>query len=101
MDPYPFINFKKDANDYNQERGCKLRNCIIDAIAWYTQVLKSPDAPRNESVLLLDLLPTWLAIYISHFMPGSLRIEAAIVLRCASMAGKKTCTRCGIRAFLS
>ena len=48
MDPYHFINFKEDANDYNQERDCKLRNCIIEAIAWYTQVLQSPDAPRNE-----------------------------------------------------
>jgi nuclease S1 len=48
MDPYHFINFPKDANTYNQQRDCKLRNCIIEAIAWYLQVLKSPDAPRNE-----------------------------------------------------
>jgi nuclease S1 len=48
MDPYHFINFKKDSNTYDQERDCKLRNCIIEALAWYIQVLKSPDAPRNE-----------------------------------------------------
>jgi hypothetical protein len=48
MDPYHFINFPKDANTYDQQRDCKLRNCIIAAIAWYFQVLKSPDAPRNE-----------------------------------------------------
>jgi hypothetical protein len=43
-----FINFPKDANTYNQKRDCKLRNCIIEAIGWYVQVLRSPDAPRNE-----------------------------------------------------
>ncbi len=48
MDPYHFINFPKDANTYDQQRDCKLRNCIIEAIAWYIQVLKSPEAPRNE-----------------------------------------------------
>jgi nuclease S1 len=53
MDPYHFINFPKDANTYDQQRNCKLRNCIIEAIAWYVQVLKSPDAPRNEKRVAL------------------------------------------------
>ena len=34
MDPYHFINFPKEANTYDQQRDCKLRNCIIEAIAW-------------------------------------------------------------------
>jgi hypothetical protein len=37
-----------ERREHNQQRNCKLRNCIIEAIAWYLQVLKSPDAPRNE-----------------------------------------------------
>jgi hypothetical protein len=53
MDPYHFINFKKDSNAYDQQRDCKLRNCIIVAIAWYLQVLKSPNAPRTRSGLAL------------------------------------------------
>ena len=48
MDPYHFINFPKDANAYDQQRDCKVRNCVIEAIAWYVQVLNSSDAPRNE-----------------------------------------------------
>jgi hypothetical protein len=48
MDPYHFINFPKAANTYDQQRDCKLHNRVIEAIAWYVQVLKSPDAPRNE-----------------------------------------------------
>ena len=48
MDAYHFINFPKGANTYEQQRDCKLRNCVIEAIAWYVQVLKSADAPRNE-----------------------------------------------------
>ena len=53
MDSYHFINFPKGANTYNQQRDCKLRNCVIEAIAWYTQVLKSPGAPRNEKRIAL------------------------------------------------
>jgi hypothetical protein len=53
MDSYHFINFPKDANAYDQQRDCKLRNCIIEAIAWYIQVLNSPDAPRNEKPIAL------------------------------------------------
>ena len=53
MDAYHFINFPKDANAYDQQRDCKLRNCIIEAIGWYLQVLKSPDAPRNEKRIAL------------------------------------------------
>ena len=53
MDPYHFINFPKDANTYDQQRDCKLRNCIIEAIPWYLNVLNSPDAPRNEKRVAL------------------------------------------------
>jgi nuclease S1 len=48
MDPYHYVNLPKDANAYDQQRNCKLRNCVIEAIAWYKQVLKLPNAPRNE-----------------------------------------------------
>jgi nuclease S1 len=33
MDAYHYINFPKDANTYDQQWDCKLRNCIIEAIA--------------------------------------------------------------------
>jgi hypothetical protein len=42
------VNLPKDANAYDQQRDCKLRNCIIEAVAWYKQVLTLPNAPRNE-----------------------------------------------------
>ena len=93
MDPYHFINFPKDANSYNQRRDCKLRNCIIEAIAWYMQVLNSPEHRAMRSGLHDGLSLTWLATSISRFMPNSRKIAAATVLTCASTAGKKTCIR--------
>ena len=100
MDSYHFINLPRDANAYDQQRDCKLRNCVIEAIAWYLQVLKSPEAPRNEK-LHSGLLLTSLATYISRFMPGSQRIAAATELTCASTAAKKTCIHCGTPHLLS
>ena len=55
MDPYHFINFPKDANAYDQQRDCKLRNCIIEAMAWYVQVLKSRMRREMKSGLRCDL----------------------------------------------
>ena len=88
MDPYHFVNLRKEANTYDQQRDCKLRNYVIEAIAWYVQVLKSPDASRNEKRTAVRLSLTWLATSTSRFTPGSLRIAAAIALTSASMAGK-------------
>jgi len=45
MDSYHFINFPKDANTYNQQRDCKLCNCVIEAIAWYVSVLRTRPTP--------------------------------------------------------
>ena len=49
QDLYHFVNFPKDANAYDQQRDCKLRNPIIEAIGWYVRTLNSPDAPRNNA----------------------------------------------------
>ena len=101
MDPYHFINFPKDANTYDQQRECKLRNCIIEAIAWYLQVLSSPDAPRNEKRTALRFISHLIGNIHQPLMRASLTIAAATALMCASTAGKKTCTRCGTRLCLS
>src|SRR4051794_17038439 len=53
MNSYHFVNFPKDANDYQQQRDCKQRNCVIEAIARYVRVLKTADAPRNEKRIAL------------------------------------------------
>lgn len=46
MNSYHFINFPKEANTYDQQRDCKLHNCIIEAIGWYIKVLKLPCAAQ-------------------------------------------------------
>jgi nuclease S1 len=80
MDAYHYVNFPRDANTYDQQRDCKLRNCIIEAIAWYIQVLKSDDAPRNEKRVALRFIAHLIGDIISRFMPGSPKIVAATVL---------------------
>jgi nuclease S1 len=56
MDPYHFVNFPKNAISYDQQQDCKQRNCVIEAIAWYVRVLKTPDAPSNEKRLTLRIV---------------------------------------------
>ena len=101
MDAYHYVNLPKDANTYDQQRYCKLRNCIVEAIAWYLQVLKSPDAPRNEKRTALRFVAHLVGDIHQPLHAGFAEIAAALALRCASTAGKKTCIRCGIRRSLS
>ena len=57
MDAYHYVNLPKDTNTYDQQRDCKLRNCIIEAIAWYVQVsIRQPHrAMRSELLYVLSL----------------------------------------------
>lgn len=98
MDPCHFINFPKDAKTYDQH-DCKLRNCVIEAFAWYMQVLKSPDAPRNEKRTALGSSLTWSATSINRFTLASLRIRAATVLTCDSRQERKLAFVVGHGAF--
>jgi S1/P1 Nuclease len=62
----------------------KLRNCIIEAIAWYVQMLKSPDPPRNEKRTPLRFLAHLLGDIHQPLHAGLLRIAAGTVLTCPS-----------------
>jgi len=48
MAPFHYINFPKEANTYDQPRHA---SSATAAITWYVKVLKSSDAPRNETAL--------------------------------------------------
>jgi nuclease S1 len=93
MDPYHFINFPKDANTYNQQRDCKLRNCIIEAIACMCRCFNHPMRRATKSALHCASSLTSSATSTSRCMLGSLKIVAAIVLTCAFMAGSQLFTR--------
>ena len=44
------------ATKYDRERDCPQRNCIVEAVTWYLNVLKSMDSPLAEKQLALDYL---------------------------------------------
>jgi hypothetical protein len=83
---------RQDANTYDQRRDCKLRNCIIEAIAWYLRVLKSPDAPRNEQRTALRLVAHLVGEIHSRFVPYSPKIAVANSVDVRLKGRKKTCT---------
>jgi hypothetical protein len=53
MDPYHFINFPKDTNTYDQQRDCKLRNCIIEVWPGICRCSARPIRRATRSVLLI------------------------------------------------
>jgi hypothetical protein len=101
MDPYHFINFPKDANDYTQQRDCKLRNCIIEAITWYMQVLNSPDAPRNEKRTALRFIAHLVGDIHQPLHAGFAEDRGGNSVEVRFKARKKTCIRCGTPRWLS
>jgi nuclease S1 len=101
MDPYHFINFPKDANTYDQQRDCKLRNCIIEAIAWYTPVLKAPDAPRNEKRIAVRFVAHLVGDIHQPLHAGVAEDRGGNSIDVRFNGRKETCTHCGTLLSLS
>jgi hypothetical protein len=95
MDAYHFVNFPKDANTYDQQRDCKLRNCIVEAIAWYVQVLTSPDAPRNEKRIALRFVAHLFGDIHQPLHAGFAEDRGGNSVDVRFNGRKETCTRCG------
>ena len=101
MSPYHFVNFPKDANNYQQQRDCKQRNCVIEAIAWYVRVLKTGDAPRNEKRIALRFILHLVGDVHQPLHAGFAEDRGGNSVDVRFNTGKKTCTHYGIRLLLS
>ena len=56
MNPFHYVDVPRAARAYDRERDCPQRNCIVEAVTWYLNVLKSNDSPLAEKQLALDYL---------------------------------------------
>ena len=56
MNPLHYVDVPRAARAYDRERDCPQRNCIVEAVTWYLNVLKSNDSPLAEKQLALDYL---------------------------------------------
>jgi len=56
MNPLHYVDVPRGATAYDRERDCPQRNCIVEAVTWYVNVLKSNDSPLAEKQLALDYL---------------------------------------------
>ena len=56
MNPLHYVDVPRGAAKYDRERDCPQRNCIVEAVTWYVNVLKSNDSPLAEKQLALDYL---------------------------------------------
>src|SRR5215470_900517 len=56
MNPFHYVDVPQEATTYDRERDCPQRNCIVEAVTWYANVLKSNDSPLAEKQLALDYL---------------------------------------------
>src|SRR5215472_15935165 len=56
MNPLHYVDVTTGATAYDRDRDCPQRNCIVEAVTWYLNVLKSNDSPLAEKQLALDYL---------------------------------------------
>src|SRR5262244_1031365 len=56
MNPLHYVDVPRGATAYDRERDCPQRNCIVEAVTWYVNVLKSTDSPLAEKHIALDYL---------------------------------------------
>jgi S1/P1 Nuclease len=48
-----YVTIPDDADGYDQERDCKDRNCMVEALKWFTSVLSDTTAPLNTQLIAL------------------------------------------------
>jgi hypothetical protein len=56
MDPLHYVDVRRGSSYYDREIDCPQRNCIVEAINWYLQVLKSPQSPLAEKQIALNYI---------------------------------------------
>ena len=56
LNPLHYVDVPKGETSYDRERDCPQRNCVVEAINWYLNVLKANDSPLAEKELALDYL---------------------------------------------
>jgi hypothetical protein len=54
------VSIPDDAAGYDQERDCKARNCMVEALNWFTSVIAEPEAPINVRLIALR--------YVAHLV---------------------------------
>ena len=53
FDRLHYISIPDSASGYDQERDCKARNCMVEALNWFTSVLADTKAPLNARRIAL------------------------------------------------
>lgn len=56
MNPLHYVDVPNGSSSYDRERDCPQRNCIVEAVTWFLNVLKSSDSPLAEKQVALDYL---------------------------------------------
>lgn len=53
FDRLHYVSIPDDADGYDQERDCRARNCMVEALKWFTSVLADTTAPVNARLIAL------------------------------------------------
>jgi len=70
MNPLHHVDVPRGATTYDRERDCPQRNCIVETITWYMNVLKSNDSLVPKNSLRWIILFTLWVISICRFTSG-------------------------------
>lgn len=60
LDQLHHVSIPDNADGYDQERDCKARNCMVEALKWFTSVIADTKAPINVRLIALR--------YVAHLM---------------------------------
>jgi hypothetical protein len=56
LNPLHYVDVPRGSTTYDRDRDCPQRNCIVEAVTWYLNVLKSNDSQLAEKQLALHYL---------------------------------------------
>ena len=56
FDRLHYVDVPRGARAYDRNRDCPQRNCVVEAISWFSRVLGSREAPLAEKQIALSYL---------------------------------------------
>jgi hypothetical protein len=99
FDPLHYVSIPESAGGYDQGRDCPERNCMVEALKWFSAVIADKNSPIMVRRVALYTSHTWWATCTNRSTLVERGIEAESIFPCPTEARQRIFTSFGIQTW--
>ncbi len=99
FDPLHYVTIPETASGYDQARDCPERNCMVEALKWFSTVVADKNAPIMMRRLALHYVAHLVGDMHQPLHAGQPRIQAGPVFVCLTEARRRIFTSSGTQTW--